>query len=62
MPTDTRHDNSFDEYVDTCMKISSVFATTNAVYMIIAGDFIVVMVLGLRISTVDFYVMNNYLY
>ena len=39
MPTDTRDDNSFDEYVDTCMKISSVFATTNAVYMVIAGDF-----------------------
>jgi len=31
MPTDTRDDNSFDEYVDTCMKISFVFATTNAV-------------------------------
>jgi len=39
MPTDTRDDNSFDEYVDTCTKISSVFATTNAVYMVTAGDF-----------------------
>jgi len=39
MPTNTRDNNSFDEYVDTCIKISSVFATTNAVYMVIAGDF-----------------------
>jgi len=39
MPTDARDDNSFDEYVDICMKISSVFVTTNVVYMVIAGDF-----------------------
>jgi len=35
MPTVARDDNSFDEFVDLCMKIYSVFATTNAV----ASDF-----------------------
>ena len=41
MLTDGRNDKSFDEYVDLhlCKQISSLFTTTDSVYIVIASDF-----------------------
>ena len=39
MPTDGKDDESFNEYVDTCTKIQSLFTDSDCVYMLLAGDF-----------------------
>ena len=39
MPTDSSDDASYDEYVDICTKVITVFLDSDAVSLIVAGDF-----------------------
>ena len=39
MPTDLSNENSYAEYVDMCTKIITVFTDSDAVSLVVAGDF-----------------------
>ena len=39
MPTDYNDSDSYDEYVDMCTKIHSMFTDSDCVYLMVAGDF-----------------------
>jgi len=39
MPTDYGDSESYENYIDTCAKITAIYKDSEAVHLVIAGDF-----------------------